>query len=497
MVDWNDNNNRQLFREALIEVYPDPLDLEIFVDDALGRNLSEVAGDGTLRQIAFKLIHSTKADGTLENLYQRFKASNQKNPNVQSTFGELERQNVVDKVKNIAYRDWDLLFGQFSLNDLADLQRAFTQAFAEAMKPLSFAEAQPQVLPFTTVGAVRKWLEHYDVSLKGVELAVRFVEYSMTQLARTDSQRDLTVLQEWRNRIAKQFDVKESPAADQKVAYAYLMITLEQHGKDVIAYPELRTTNQESKILFGAQPMEPCSISQVIDHITQWIELAESAPEVSQCKDREVILELFLRHQHIVDDVVLNWKVTINDENVSLSSHRRYLIRSADRISDYQLHSMLTEAWTKLHDCVSQDVCVRFHAQCDCPSQGATLSRQLKNQKPPGLKFLAQLPLDPAKRRSVLGGMIYSPVPIALWSAASTETVARGFEVAFDQFLKGCTLTNFADLATQWNTHCIDYETKPEKHIKLLCDCPDRWPQLPDIKHQKTTDDEDSIAIVA
>lgn len=498
MVDWNDNKNRKVFRQALQAVYPNDSALEIFVDEELNENLAAVAGGDNLQVTAHGLVKWARAKGQLDNVYNAFKAENPTHPVIE----ELEREDTfqVQQESHLSPDDWQSLFDQFVADDLADLRRSFLFAFREVMH-IDFKLAQRNAPPpLTDRAQIRELLEDYDRGKEGPELAVRFVEFAINELQRSDKEqiRDLKRLQDWRNRIAQKFQVKELPAVKQTVAYAYLLITLEQYGKDVIAYPELRITDRESKILFDAQPMEPCSINQVIDSIIQWINLAEATPEVSQCQDREVILELFLRNQHIVDNVVPNWKVAINDEKVSLSCHRRYLIRSADRISDYQLQSMLTEAWAKLQGCVSQDVCEQFHTQRECPQQGAILTRYLKNKKPPGLKFLAQLPPDLAKRRSVLGGMINAPVPIVLWSAASTEAVAREFESAFDTFLKSCDPpTNFVNVATQWNNHCINHETNSEKHIKLLCDCPDRWPQLPDIKHQKTTEDEDSIAIVA
>ena len=471
--------------------------LEIFVDNELDENLEAIAGGENLEEIAFNLLKwARRHEGGLDELYEAFKAVHPSHPVIE----DLERENIIQVQQGncLSQADWQLLFDQFVVYDLADLCRAFFSAF-QAVMYIDFYTAQRDVPPpLTNIAQIRELLKDYDRGKKGPELAVRFVTFAIEELQRSDKNqnRDLTGMRDWQNRIARKFDVKELPAIEQTVAYAYLLITLEQYGADVIVYPELRITGIENKITFGAQPVT-CAVKDVSSHIERWIKQAELASEIRQCKEEAVILEIFLQRKHVVDDVAATWTVTIDGNTKLLGTYRRYLVRSAERIANRTLQKALTARWQLLKTCVAaRNACEQFHTQMTCPVQSGTLTALLEDESVPGIKLVAQLPSENMKRQSLLGDIINAPVPIALWSLAMTEE--GGLEAEFDDFLNTCQLTNFADLARQWRRHRMDYETKPEKHIKLLCDCPDRWPQLPDIKHQNNDhEDEDSIAIVA
>ena len=93
---------------------------------------------------------------------------------------------------------------------------------------------------------------------------------------------------------------------------------------------------------------------------------------------------------------------------------------------------------------------------------------------------MAQLPAEPEQRTGLLQDIIDAAVPIALWSC---EAVPDGQSLAseLDALLSASQLTNFTDLAEQWRSRRVNPVTAAAaKPIRLLCDRPDRQPNLPD-----------------
>ncbi|MEL7315355.1 MAG: effector-associated domain EAD1-containing protein [Cyanobacteria bacterium J06559_3] len=491
MLDWSDNTKRKAFRLALQEAYPESSALEIFVDEELNENLETVAGGANLQVTSHGLIKWARAKGKLDEVYAAFK---QENPS-HSVIDKLERQDFFAPAFNLSQRDWDALAEHLVHDDFPDLWRAFNKGFQAALR-LKFNEANPQHPPLTGVQDIREQLEIYDATPKGPVLAVRFVEYAIAELRRSDETRDLSALEAWGNQMSERFKVPPpEPSAlspeQPTLCHAYLLIALEELGADVNVYPELRITGSEKPTAFRATPTT-CPIGQVAEHISGWIRQAEASLEAETCDDQEVTLEVFLPRQYLDTDIATTWLVIDEDgDEVPLGTHRRFLVRSADRIrknkdtiysNDKNIvykRNTLQGRWKKFEACVQdQTICDRFHVQPTCPQGKGQLLALLKDGDALGLKFVAQLPTDLGKRSDVFKDMINAPIPIAMWSSAAE---VANVEAEFDALLGAAHLTNFADLARQWRKRRLDEATaEAAKPIRLLCDRPDRWPHLPD-----------------
>lgn len=290
----------------------------------------------------------------------------------------------------------------------------------------------------------------------------------------------------WRDRIAQQFNVTlQSAAASSKAQHAYLLIAIEEQGADWILYPELRLAGAEKPINFGATPIT-CPIKavpeQISEPISTWIKQAEQALEPEAVAGSEVVLEIFLPCEHLEQDIATTWRVKDKrGDEVTLENHRWLVVRSCDRIRDPQVQGVLRQRWQMLEACIAdQTVCHRFHRQMDCPAEKGELCAVLKDEPDaPGLKLLSQLPDDAQQRRDALYGIIDAAMPIALWSSATTEVDAVALEAEFDALLQSCCVANFAELARQWRRRRRN--SQAAKTIRLLCDHPNRRPDLPDL----------------
>jgi len=124
------------------------------------------------------------------------------------------------------------------------------------------------------------------------------------------------------------------------------------------------------------------------------------------------------------------------------------------------------------------NACDKFHLQeTYLETQGALLVL-LKNV--PGLKLVAKLPAESEKRKNLLYEIVDAAVPIALWSPSADEAILAELKTQMYNLSKESHLIEFADLARRWQAKLADPETESVKHIRLLCDCPDRVPNLPD-----------------
>jgi hypothetical protein len=492
-IDWT-SKKRKAFREALQYVYTDISELAMFVDEELNEKLAQIAGGSNLKDTAYKLIDWATSKDRINDLYQAFKDENPNHVFNQS----IDRESLIPQTSNLTQSDWVILFEQFVPDDLADLQRAALKAY-EATFGVSFRQVRPEYPPLTTCSQIQELLELYDIGKEGVVLAVRFVECAIVELQRTSSgeTRNLELLQNWRSRIVQQFNIPPlSPEpTDTITQHAYLLVTLENHATYgerssnlFLVYPELRLSGIEKPVGFGAYP-KTCSIDQIADSVSEWIHQAEDILDDS-C-EAEVTLEIFLPYSKLEEDIARTWIAkNRRGEEISLGMHRRFVVRSSDRIRDRQIQRAMTPVWKRLKDFVEAgNAHDQFHSQTDCPGERGLLCALLRDNGAVGLKLLAPLPIDQNQRENLFKEIIDSAIPIALWTSETDEIDVDTLETEFSHLLAG-PLTNFADLARRWRQHRI--QPTSSKQIRILCDRPDRVPRLPDLINR-----EDDDAIVA
>lgn len=483
MIDWNDNTKRRAFREALQNVYSSILELKMFIDEELREELSKalipVVGEANLQSAAYNLVAQAKAACGLDEVYAAFKSQNPSHP----VLNRLEQQPLASPTYNLSQNDWETLFQLFLLDDVADLKRAFERGFKKALG-LTFQQAQPKHLPLIELTQIRELLGIYDTNDKKPALAVHFVECAITELQRSSSMqgnnRDLTALGRWCDRIKKEYSMFiQNKVSDKTVACnAYLLVVLDVIGSDVNVYPELHISGMGKATGFGAQPTT-CPVDRVAIQISEWILQAEDILDIDTCDDEQVTLEIFLPCQYLEEDIATTWKVRDKrGDEVSLGNYRRFLVRSSERIRDRQIQKALELRWAELELCVkAENVYDKFHLQEECPQHKGSLCAVLKDMDALGLKFVAQLPIDSNKRTDLLNDIIDAALPVALWSSEIAEIDADILKAEFDNLLRQSNLTNFTDLAKQWRKQRM--MSIPAKHIRLLCDRPDRVPKLP------------------
>jgi hypothetical protein len=466
-ITWNGQNRNKL-RLALQEAYPEYDLLKIFVTENLEASLPEISANGALSVVVDKLLDWAVKNSSLDDLFAIFCDVNQsrsKNLHI-----ELQLCPLISPLLKIPKEEWQQLFAIFGLEDFDYLKIAFREAF-KAIDEQNLWHMCQDSISTKNSNEIQDLLQKSDNPI----LAVHFVDFVIRKFQGSTEfpNRDLTSLKQWRDQITERFQVPPL-ILTQVNTHVYLSVAIEQlSGSNVNVYPRLYITGRVESIKLDIQS---CSIDEVASWISKWIQEAE---EMAICENEEVTLEIFLPHQHLGEDIISTWIVENDDKKlISLASYRRFVVRSTDRIRKPSIQKAINKRWQELQELVqSNNHCDRFHPEKECREEPANLCALLKDSGALGLKLFTQLPPEKDKRDDLFYAITESPIPIALWSSEITVLDTCSLEAQFDYLLQ-CDVTNFAELARKWRMQ--RQLSASTKYIKLLCDCPDRLPKLPD-----------------
>lgn len=489
-INWS-AENRETLEKAIKSVYLNPTALARFVDYVLdGISIKSITDQGNIADDIYELLVWAKTQHLLDKLYQGFCSRNDTNPTISKLKQSLEGDEsegreflIPNSGKNLHRSDWDELWGNFTVQLLPYMYSAFPLAYKSAFSG-SYLRTHPHT-PLEGCDDIRKYMEDVDTPT----LAVRFVEQVLAKVADLgedgidELKYELKGLRAWRDRIAKKYRILPGkPRLSKASKQGYLLVCLKESGKRtkdekdfVIPFAELRVSGESDAIPFH-QNTETCSLRQVESRLSDFICSAEEVLAEYGCS--QVTLELFLPCVHLDVDVA-GWNVlNAHKELQPLGTHRRFAVRSLERATSLDARKSLSKKWTLLKACVeANDACYQFHHQESWPN-----SDELKKalEEVPGIMLSATLPPERAKRQKVLSGIVGSAVPIALWFSNSSSLNVSQRRTKFDTLLRNNRLTDFADLSYRWSQLREHPKETEGRHLRLLCDCPERWPELPD-----------------
>ncbi len=477
-IDWQDNQKRKAFRQALEFVYPNFDALEGFVDEELNENLATIAGQGSPNS-ARKLIKWAIAQGCIEALFNAFCNENLDNSGVAQQIAEIRCEPLVASIQKITDAQWDDLFQSFTPWDFAEVARAFLTGFSQAMRN-DFKIVYPKQSPPNSLEDVRGLLEDFD----NPTLAVRLVEQAIARLRSEQPQRDLSGLEVWRDQVsvAHGIDLVAPPPPTASACAGYLLVALQETGQfsktvpQVNVFAELHITGEAHPRPLGMQ-IDTCPVSQVAQHLQPLIDDAEGIL-LAHCTQTgadfaRITLELFLSGEQIETDVT-QWPIpNPQGDSRPLISYRRLMVRSLDRAITPTTQALIKRNWQ--NRVRNANAAQQFHVQRNCPKPGDC--NMLEDI--PGLKLVAALPQDRLQRQSILYDIVNGALPIVLWFSQTEDCTPAQRLAAMESLLEQLDLTNVAALAQRWRTRRLAAADPGIQHLRLLCDCPDRWPDLP------------------
>ena len=446
--------------------------LIVFARNVTNRSFDDVGGN-TREEWASELIERLDEEGILDELYIAVCKEYSDYPAVKKLQVELKGAPLVESKHKIDASD---LFSKFSeYDDFAAVQRSFLCACKDTVG--DFSTIRPDRPSLNELGKIKAQVEIYEP-----KLAVQFAQYLLLELDVSSAENRLNLksaIESWRDRIAQQYNITpETPQPIKKEQQGYLLVALRGTGQksgdrtSVTVFTELRIAGKDDPIEFGAETIT-CFLDEVAAHLSTVILEAEEA--LIAYGIGRITLELFLPWNHL-DISVADWEILNRKGRPrSLGKHRGIVIRSYDRAEQGATRSEVQRKWKYLEECVKQgDACDRFHPQETCPEAG-DLEGKLKDK--PGLKLIAELPKDREDCLDIFDDIIESGVPIALWFNTVEGLTAAEKLAEFNTLLQEhCSLTDFSQLADRWR----DLRRKhPNQHLRMLCDCPDRWPAKP------------------
>jgi len=472
-MEWNGPNQGKL-RKALLEIYvgSNSQSLRLFIRDNFTCSLDDVGGDDR-ETWAGALIEKFGQENLIDDLYKTVCQQHSEHPAITKLQSELRGALLIAKEPKINASE---LFTSFSpYTDFAAVQTAFLSAFKDTYG--SFLEIRPEHPPLNTLSQIQALIEAYQP-----KLAVQFAEYLRVEFNEPNQLRLREAVVAWRDRISQAHNVTPKPPPPaQAERQGYLLVTLKESARRtdgnafVTVFSELRILGEEALVEFGAATVT-CSLDEVATHLSDLIHQAEEALSIYGCG--RATLELFLPCEHL-DVNIADWDIfNKKGRPRPLGKHCSFVIRSFERAEDSATQAEVKRKWQLLKDCVEQqNACDRFHPQEACPAVG-DLEDKLKDK--PGLKLLAELPRDREDSLDILDDIIESGVPIALWFTPVEGITAAEKLTEFDTLLQAChCLTDFSHLASQWRSQ---RQNHPNQHLRVLCDCPDRWPIKPFLK---------------
>lgn len=454
----------------------------MFIDEELEgieESLDEIANKGSLEKDVFELIRWAKSKGHIDELYSELCQCNADNPRIADLQREIGGTNLIsgedDKIPDEA---WQILYGIFASRNRPEVSRAFLDSF-ELSVGRPFHRVYPEKDSFN-LQQIYQTLEDLD----DPKLTAAFANGALTRMKAENNATDdqITQLSQWRDLLLSIGDLTlaDIQPPDTTIKQGYLLVSLQEHPKRtqkegvyVTVYAELHIVGQAKPTPMGNAPLT-CPLSSVAEHLCHLIESAE------QVIENGVTLELFLPCVHLEHDVS-DWRLKKHGKDVGiLGLHQPYLIRSYERAKNKVSQTRIKAKWHHLINCVeASDPCKQFHTQSVSPKWGELVAYL---GSATGLLLTAEFSADITQRRRIMSDIVNAAVPIALWFSDVEASSEMERQAAFEMLLQAGCVSNFVELAQHWQRHRASSDGKPERHLKLLCDCPHRWPHLPDIE---------------
>lgn len=376
------------------------------------------------------------------------------------------------------------LFDLFGDRYWFDVGKAFVSAFEDSFKR-SYTEV------YKTIPSSFNIMRETLCRLNDPKLVASFVERARVRIQREDKSSDLPEqIVRWRDRFLTQHnltltDIQPKEDSEQP---GYLLVSLEPHTKvdRKGAYVNVFAEVQRA----GKRPIpiasETCALSEMGAYLHKAIAQAKAAIADS------VTLEIFMPRVHLEYEIA-SWKPSeTNDkaaeEAARLLRRQPYIIRSFERAKKVEYQKQVKKKWNEILTCIEKgNGCQRFHPQAETFDRDDLYD---DIDEAAGLFLSAELSADSAERQGVLSDIVEAAIPFALWFSSAQESTPEQRQAAFNSLLQTEYMSDFATLSKKWRRYRRKHKEKPERHLKLLCDCPDRWPSLPN------QDEDDALVAV-
>jgi hypothetical protein len=481
-------------RRAIQSVYTSHARLQLFVDENIERGLALWGPEDELDVAVSKLIRWAEGHGRLPDLLNGLKEDVPGRDDIlvlcDEILARIDPSPLVSESGSYPTLDLDNLFQHFEAADLKYVLYAFQAAFQVVYKR-TFYQMRPAYSETDSLKGIQYLLERYSADAgSGPELAVRFVEFAITELQRSaerarraDARNFFRGLENWRRRTAQDFNITSSSqqATSLRRRRGYLLVAFQVSNDDIVDI-NVSAELYLGETFFCGRPDEPnnrCTLDTVSQDLSKWILSAKRKLAKLGCG--QICIELLLPHKliEVGIDRADSWQVQGLQPPVLMNfQSENYVIRPLDRVigPDPDLvqfvQNRLADNWEELENCKNQPACEHFYIPDDCP----TVS-DVNNLEATGLGLTAHLPKKLDERHSLLAAIINSGVPIAFWYGPKNKQSPAERLQTLSSALAEQNVTDFLQLAQVWRN------LRSQDNVRLLVDCPYRLHGLSDAEN--------------
>lgn len=489
--------------DLLKSVYTTQDDLMVFVGRYLDKNLEDISNSkARLETIVVRLVEDSICQGYIKKLIEKFSEKTPERKDIQLFCAQVLRNDLIEPNEKITKERWSSLFAYLHNKDVLELRRAFTKAYFNVFG-IEYSEARPGEPIPNEITEFQSLVEKFSVSEYAPTLAVRVAEFLVKEIQKSIADSDKSMLSEierleqlnnnlqtWGNEISHEFSVSrlqlKSPM--KIIPKGHLLVSLKEHGDQLIAYPELYLVIEEKTDRlksFAEEPTAPCSLDEVLGYISKWILIAEEKVfEKDEQAAGQIVVELFLPIRYLSHDVSSWILQDEDDDDVCFGSHRPFIVRSVYRAISKRckiIQSQIEKKWPTLVDGSGKYYIDYFEQGF---SKKGRLPGELNKDGVIGMQLVFKEVLDEEDQSTLLKDIRKSPSLITLWGVESSHGKKDILQSKFEDLVEADWTCGFSSLAEKYRD-LYNESTDLVKNMRVLCECPHRWPKtLPDTANE-------------
>ncbi len=482
MIKLSGDERKELLN-AILDAYPDIVDLEMMVSMNLNENLNAITGGNNNTHIVFKLIEWAETKGCIKRLIEALYEDRTGNEKIKTI--ALAKHGIFPKKH---WEELDLILSKMDYNLIAQVCRLTLENIANNQ---DVTGNYPDLINLGNLDKIKKiLLEKCTHNDKGIPTIIEFAE----RLAKKVGEPTQNQLNVWVETVAEKLKIQlptYSNTQSSGTAQSYLLITVtpkDYHKFYIEAelMPDYQVSNSKNKgikIELNQEEVKvECSLVEIPDLIYKVIDITET--QYLYKYKYTLTIELFLPMQYLGTSIDLEEiPIGFDDKRKPIGNEYRLVVRSLDRFGKQSIKYLnnLSIRWEKFRNFSIDEFKMNFeHFRDANQCNWDELATNLELQERLGLKITCGLPESDEEKKELFIAIIRGGVPIALW------TRCNNFPDIEEEFDKLLTVKYLPDLShlyeSVWKLRKTAHAKQDKSqnylgyHLGILCDNPNRVP---------------------
>jgi hypothetical protein len=472
---------RKKIRQAIISAYPNPGRLKIMVNEQLGENLQEIAGEGALDIVVDELIDWAKSRSKVEELVEAARRGNPDNEELKNLEGQLCAFSPISN----AYSSYPISINKWKdLRSILDGIKLDNESKLKIFSNVCYntldniAKNKDVSGNYTELNDLKNLDILEDIFLKkcthndiGVPTIIEFAE-RLTKEKEIKGQ-DEDLIEKWLEDI-KKTDQINRPAYQENNSSAfsqyYLVVTAEPTGNNKFELEaelikKSDNKNYEKKYI-------SCELSEIASKLYDFIKEYRERELKPRYNDYTLTIELFMPLNHLDASIDIQELEDKLKGKIAFGEKYQLIVRCIERVQleDGEYLMKMRKKWNGSINKFDYIPPPENNNDWDWSNLKELACCWDKNDnKISGVNITSGLPENDDTKRKFFLSIIYAGVPICLWTRGNNLTGIKEFkEICSSKFQ----LWNDSERLFE-----LVHEIRKEgHHLGFLCDHPDRIP---------------------